>query len=216
MIWKKQGKDGQSAPLPRLVFLALLFLGGVLLGQVLSGRVPDTTGDELGRYLTEYLRLDGDTERTAATVLSAAVIYFRYPGSVAAALLHSGLWFFSVFFCLLFYCRLWGRRCFAGLGGLWPAVRSNTALLPSVGGSRLGNQCGTGRPILWTGKAGCAGGLWAELLGPLWLCNSCAFSGDVCGSVSLALAAPVDSGAYSGRFLKKKKEREVFLQAWTM
>lgn len=76
---EKQGKDGQSAPLPRLVFLALLFLGGVLLGQVLSGRVPDTTGDELGRYLTEYLRLDGDTERTAATVLSAAVIYFRYP-----------------------------------------------------------------------------------------------------------------------------------------
>ena len=79
MIWKKQGKDGQSAPLPRLVFLALLFLGGVLLGHVLAGRVPDTTGDELGRYLTEYLRLDGDTERTAATVLSAAVIYFRYP-----------------------------------------------------------------------------------------------------------------------------------------
>lgn len=79
MNWKKQGRDGQSAPLPRLVLLALCFLGGVLLGQVLSGRVPDATGEELGRYLKDYLRLDGGTERTAAAALSAAVIYFRYP-----------------------------------------------------------------------------------------------------------------------------------------
>ena len=79
MIWKQQGKDGQSAPLPRLVLLALFFLGGVLLGQVVSGRVPDATGDELGRYLTDYLRLDGGTERTTAAALSAALIYFRYP-----------------------------------------------------------------------------------------------------------------------------------------
>lgn len=79
MNWKKQGRDGQSAPLPRLALLALLFLGGVLLGQVLSGRVPDATGEELGRYLKDYLRLDGGTERTAAAALSAAVIYFRYP-----------------------------------------------------------------------------------------------------------------------------------------
>lgn len=79
MNWKKQGRDGQSAPLPRLVLLALCFLGGVLLGQVLSGRVPDATGEDLGRYLTDYLRLDGGTERTAAAALSAAVIYFRYP-----------------------------------------------------------------------------------------------------------------------------------------
>lgn len=79
MIWKKQGKDGQSAPLPCLVLLALFFLSGVLLGQVLSGRVPDATGDELGRYLTDYLRLDGGTERTASAALSAAVIYLRYP-----------------------------------------------------------------------------------------------------------------------------------------
>ena len=79
MIWKQQGKDGQSAPLPRLVLLALFFLGGVLLGQVVSGRVPDATGDELGRYLTDYLRLDGGTDRTTAAALSAALIYFRYP-----------------------------------------------------------------------------------------------------------------------------------------
>ena len=67
MIWKRQGKDGQSAPLPRLVLLALFFLGGVLMGQVLSGRVPDVTGDELGRYLTDYLRLDSGTEFTFST-----------------------------------------------------------------------------------------------------------------------------------------------------
>lgn len=79
MIWKKQGRDGQSAPLPRLLLLALFFLGGILLGQVLSGRVPDATGDELGRYLTDYLCLDDGTERTASAALSAAVIYFRYP-----------------------------------------------------------------------------------------------------------------------------------------
>lgn len=79
MIWKKYGRDGQSAPLPRLLLLALFFLGGILLGQVLSGRVPDATGDELGRYLTDYLCLDDGTERTAGAALSAAVIYFRYP-----------------------------------------------------------------------------------------------------------------------------------------
>lgn len=79
MVWKKQGKDGQSPPLSRLLFLALFFLSGVFLGQVLSGRVPDSTGDELGRYLTDYLRLGGEAGCTADTALSAAVIYFRYP-----------------------------------------------------------------------------------------------------------------------------------------
>lgn len=79
MIWKRQGKDGQSAPLPRLVLLALFFLGGVLLGQVLAGRVPDTTGDELSRYLRDYVHLSGGGEQTAVQALPAAVIYFRYP-----------------------------------------------------------------------------------------------------------------------------------------
>lgn len=80
MIWKKQGRDGQSAPLSRLLLLSLFFLGGVFLGQVLSGRVPEGTGDELGRYLTDYLRLDGaPAVPEARTVLSTAVIYFRYP-----------------------------------------------------------------------------------------------------------------------------------------
>lgn len=69
----------QMTSLPRLVLLAMFFLGGVILGQVLAGRVPDSTGDELSRYLTDYLSLDGNAELTARTALSAVVIYFRYP-----------------------------------------------------------------------------------------------------------------------------------------
>ena len=69
---------GDGSPLPQLLFLALLFFGGLVLGQVLAGRVPDATGDELTRYLTDYIQVGGG-ERSAGTVLSALVIYFRYP-----------------------------------------------------------------------------------------------------------------------------------------
>ena len=44
----------QLPTLPRLLLLALFFLAGVLLGQVLSGRVPDTTGDELRRTTSAW------------------------------------------------------------------------------------------------------------------------------------------------------------------
>ena len=53
-------------PLFRLLFLALFFFAGILLGQVFSSRVPDATGDELARYLSDFLKV-------------AAVLYFRYP-----------------------------------------------------------------------------------------------------------------------------------------
>jgi len=33
----------------------------------------------LTRYLTDYVQLSGEPDLTARTVLSAAVIYFRYP-----------------------------------------------------------------------------------------------------------------------------------------
>lgn len=83
MKWKKQAgrpaKQGEPSFLPRLVLLAIFFLGGVVLGQVLSGRVPDATGDELTRYLTDYIALDESPALTAKTALSAVVIYFRYP-----------------------------------------------------------------------------------------------------------------------------------------
>lgn len=72
-------KQGELFFLPRLVLLALFFLIGVILGQVLSGRVPDVTGDELTRYLTDYISLGDSPVLTAKTALSALVIYFRYP-----------------------------------------------------------------------------------------------------------------------------------------
>jgi hypothetical protein len=65
--------------LPRLLFLALFFSAGVVLGQVFAGKVPDGTCDELSRYLTDFLSLSGNSDRTAETFLSALVIYFRYP-----------------------------------------------------------------------------------------------------------------------------------------
>ena len=62
----------------RLLFLALFFFAGIVLGQVFSGRVPDATGDELNRYLTDFLRVErADSVPRAA--FSAAVLYFRYP-----------------------------------------------------------------------------------------------------------------------------------------
>ena len=70
-------QDGPAA-LPRLLLLALFFLGGAAMGQVLAGRVPAATGDELSRYLTDYVRLGGEGV-SAGTALSALVVYFRYP-----------------------------------------------------------------------------------------------------------------------------------------
>lgn len=64
--------------LSRLLFLALFFFVGVILGQVFSGRIPDDTGDELARYLTDFLKV-GEGDPTLRTVLSAAALYFRYP-----------------------------------------------------------------------------------------------------------------------------------------
>ena len=51
---------GPLPTLPRLLLLALFFLAGVLLGQVLASSVPDATGDELRRYLEDYLRLGAE------------------------------------------------------------------------------------------------------------------------------------------------------------
>ena len=65
--------------LSRLLFLALFFLAGVLLGQVLAGKVPDSTGDELTRYLTDYVYLYGQTTPESRAFWETMVIYFRYP-----------------------------------------------------------------------------------------------------------------------------------------
>ena len=62
----------------RLLVLALFFFAGILLGQVFSSRVPDTTGDELARYLKDFLKV-GEEDPSPRAALSAAVLYFRYP-----------------------------------------------------------------------------------------------------------------------------------------
>lgn len=80
MKWDRHGgtTPGQLSALPCLLFLALFFLGGVVLGQVLAGRVPAAAGEELERYLSDYVGLDRG-EFSAGTVLSALALYLRYP-----------------------------------------------------------------------------------------------------------------------------------------
>lgn len=69
----------QTVSVSRLLFLALFFLAGVLLGQVLAGKVPDGTGGELTRYLTDYVYLYGQTAPESRAFWETVVIYFRYP-----------------------------------------------------------------------------------------------------------------------------------------
>ena len=73
------GRKQDAGELPRLLLLAVCFLGGIFLGQVLSGRVPDDAGTELHSYLTAYLQLSGEEAQKADTALDLAVVYFRYP-----------------------------------------------------------------------------------------------------------------------------------------
>lgn len=81
MNWngRKRPSGGGASTLPRLVFLALCFAAGIVLGQVLSERFPPSTGEELSRYLQDYVTLGTGTVSGSRTLLSALVIYFRYP-----------------------------------------------------------------------------------------------------------------------------------------
>lgn len=83
MSFRRSGKRGQPSAALRLLLLALFFLCGVCLGQVLAGRVPAETGQELSAYLRGYLEADAPV--TLGAVLSALLLYVRYP--LLAALL---------------------------------------------------------------------------------------------------------------------------------
>ena len=77
MNWKKRGGLDWERPPFRLLFLALFFLAGIFLGQVFAGRAPAAAGEELDRYLSDYLQVGGGV--SPQVVLTAAILYFRYP-----------------------------------------------------------------------------------------------------------------------------------------
>lgn len=79
MDWKRLERIAWRRQLSRLLFLALFFFAGIVLGQVFAGRVPDATGDELTRYLMDFLKVDEGSGSYSQAVLPAAVLYFRYP-----------------------------------------------------------------------------------------------------------------------------------------
>lgn len=69
----------QSSTLPRLLLLALFFVGGVLLGQMLAERVPGGTGNELHRYLADFVQLGGQEPSIPKAAFSTLLVYYRYP-----------------------------------------------------------------------------------------------------------------------------------------
>jgi len=73
----KWNRHRDALLLLELLFLALFFFIGVILGQVLAARVPASVGDELDRYLRHFVTLEEPVSPRA--VLSALVLYFRYP-----------------------------------------------------------------------------------------------------------------------------------------
>ena len=83
MKGKRRLRSGQASAWTRLLGLALCFLAGAGLGQAASAAVPDAAGAELTEYLRAFLTLEDGA--AGNTVLSALVLYFRYP--LLAALL---------------------------------------------------------------------------------------------------------------------------------
>lgn len=61
-----------------LLLLALCFLIGVVLGHVLSRDAAAGADSELYRYLEDFFQVSEQTS-SAATLLSALLLYFRYP-----------------------------------------------------------------------------------------------------------------------------------------
>lgn len=76
---KRTPKKLDSRFLLRLVILALFFSAGVILGQVCSARMSGSSVKELDRYLSGYFSLEKSGGTSARALVSALVIYFRYP-----------------------------------------------------------------------------------------------------------------------------------------
>ncbi len=197
MDGKKHRRTGPGAPLPKMIALALFFLGGVFLGQVLAGRVPDATGRELTEYLRSYVTLEAAVTPQAA--VSALVLYFRYPllavlmgfASIGVALLPAVTAAFGFFLSFSVSCftaafggegvllalAVFGLRCAVTLPCYFllavPAWRNAAALaLASFGGGRRTAPVVYGQPW-WSRVAVCAGillaGVCLELFCSPWL-----------------------------------------------
>lgn len=184
--WRRQ--------LSRLLFLALFFFAGVVLGQLFSSRVPDATGDELARYLTDFLKVErGDP--SPQTVLSAAVLYFRYPlaafflgfssiGVLALPLLSGAFGFFLSFSVCCFTAAfgpdgvllalaVFGLRCAVTLPCYFllaaPSLERSAALACfSLGGGRRAAPALYGREW-WSRLAVISGALLAGICAELML-----------------------------------------------
>ena len=83
MSFKQRGKGGQPSPLLCILLLSLFFLCGIFAGQALAQRGSGVVGRELAEYLRRYVTIDGSV--SSRTVLSAVLLYLRYP--LMAALL---------------------------------------------------------------------------------------------------------------------------------
>ena len=81
MSLKQRGKGGQPSPLWRVLLLSLFFLCGIFAGQALAARGAVVVGGELTKYLRRYVTIDGSV--SLRTVLSAILLYLRYPMVVA-------------------------------------------------------------------------------------------------------------------------------------
>ena len=172
--WRRQ--------LSRLLFLALFFFAGILLGQVFSSRVPDATGDELARYLTDFLKL-GEGDPAPRTVLSAAALYFRYPlaafllsfASIGVLLLPlvTGAFGFFLSFSVCCFTAVFGLRCAVTLPCYFllavPALERSAALAClSLGGGRCSAPVDYGRKW-WSRLAVISGALAAGMCADLTL-----------------------------------------------
>ena len=83
MGFKQRGKKGQPSQLLCILLLSLFFLCGIFTGQALAERGSGVVGKELTEYLRRYVT--DDSPLLSRTVLSAVLLYLRYP--LIAALL---------------------------------------------------------------------------------------------------------------------------------
>lgn len=134
MRWKRAGRlraPARSSGWGSLLVLAVCFLGGAALGQVFSGHVPEAAGEELRRYLTDYLALEDGQAPSVRAALSAAVLYVRYPllafllgfapaGVVLLPVLSAAFGFFASFSVCCFTAAFGAKGAVLALAALGP------------------------------------------------------------------------------------------------